>query len=134
MDSLNENERKCFLELEEELKKWKRNKVNDSHYFNLKKFSKCLQKELNIKVDFAFNEFCYPRIEEKFEEIKDKYDKIYFLPTLIFGGKHSEIEIKKKIKNLKRKNPSKKIFYIYQFDENLLKDFFIKVIKGVKRF
>lgn len=127
--SLNEKEKKYFLELEKELKKWKRNKSNDHHYFKLKKLSRFLKKELNINVDFAFNEFCYPDIKEKFENIKHKYDEFYFLSTLIFGGKHSDIEIKEKIVNLKKENPDKKIFYISSFKEDLLKEFFVKIIK-----
>lgn len=131
VNALNEEEKKYFLELEQELKKWRRNKSNDSHYFKLKKFSRFLKKEININVDFAFNEFCYPDIKEKFESLKHKYDEFYFLPTLIFGGKHTDIEIKEKIKDLKKDNPDKKIFYISSFKENLLKDFFVKTIREI---
>ncbi len=127
--SINEEEKRYFLKLEEELKKWKRNKSNDSHYFNIKKFSKYLQKKINIKVDFAFNEFCSPDIKEKFEEIKDKYDEFYFLPTMIFSGKHTHFEIKKKIEDLKKENPDKKIFYVYPLKEDLVKKFFVGIIK-----
>ena len=127
--SLNEEEKNKFFEIEENLKNWERNEVNDTHYFELKKFSEALEKELNIKVTFAFNEFCAPSIEEKFESIKNEYEEIYFLPTIIFGGHHTQIEIKNKIEKLKKENPYKKIFYIYPFKVSFIKDFFIKVIK-----
>jgi sirohydrochlorin ferrochelatase len=116
-----------FMEMEESLKRWERNENNDKHYFDLKKMGEEIEREIKIKTDFAFNEFCYPDIFEKFEKIKDEYDEIYFVSTLIFEGKHSD-EIKNKIEELKDKYKDKKIFYI-PLKQEFLKEFFIKNIK-----
>ena len=124
---LEEKDRKKFKEIEESLKKWERNENNDRHYFDLKKLSEEIEREIKIKTSFAFNEFCYPDIFEKFEEVKNEYDEIYFVSTFIFKGKHSD-EIKDKIEELKNNYKDKKIFYI-SLKEEFLKEFFIKNIK-----
>jgi len=121
-------EDKKFKEIEESLKKWERNENNDRHYFDLKKLSEEIEREIKIKTSFAFNEFCYPDMFEKFEEIKDEYDEIYFVSTFIFKGKHSD-EIKDKIEELKNNYKDKKIFYI-PLKKEFLKEFFVKNIKN----
>ncbi len=118
---------KKFKEIEESLRRWERNENNDKHYFDLKKLSEEIEKEIKIKTDFAFNEFCYPNIFEKFEEIKDEFDEIYFVSTFILNGKHT-YEIKNKIEELKNNYKDKKIFYI-PLKKEFLREFFIKNIK-----
>ncbi len=118
-----------FKFFEEKLKKWKRTPENDIHYHFLSNIVKNLERNLKVKVEVAFNEFCYPSVEEKIEEIVDKYQEFFLIPSMIAGGKHTEIHIKNKIGNLNKKYPDKKFFYIYPFRKNLVLEFFKKHIE-----
>lgn len=118
-----------FKFLEEKLKKWRRTPENDTHHYFLNNVAKELAKNLGVKVEVAFNEFCCPSIEEKIQEVADKYNEFFLIPAMIAGGKHTQDEINKKIQVLKTEYPDKKFLYLYPFKQNSVSEFFKKHIE-----
>ncbi|MEO0271272.1 MAG: CbiX/SirB N-terminal domain-containing protein [candidate division WOR-3 bacterium] len=130
---LNKEEKKEFLNLERELHYFERNAENDPHYFFHKKLKDEIEKELNIKCYFAFNEFCAPNLEEVIEEIvkNENNSEIFIVPTMFTGGHHTDEEIKEEIEKIKEKFKNLRIKYLYPFNFEYIKELFEKHIKEV---
>ena len=72
----------------------------------------------NFIVKTAYNEFCYPTIEESVGElVEGNVSKIILLTTMITrGGSHSEQEIPAELEVLRRKFKDIDIQYAWPFD------------------
>ena len=66
----------------------------------------------------AYNEFCYPGIEDAIDELsKENVTKIIIVTTMITrGGSHSETEIPEELSELSVKYPGIDIQYAWPFD------------------
>ena len=82
--------------------------------------------EYDIKT--AYNEFCYPGIEDAVAELAEKnYSKIIILTTMITrGGSHSETEIPEEIEKLRKKYQTIDIQYAWPY----CMDGFAKYLSG----
>jgi sirohydrochlorin cobaltochelatase len=69
-------------------------------------------------VKTAYNEFCYPTIEESVRElVEENVSKITLVTTMIIrGGSHSEQEIPEELKELRNKYKEIDIQYAWPFD------------------
>ena len=93
-------------ELESTIRKWERTPESDPYKAGLEKLAFHLAPQLEgFTLKTAYNEFCYPSIEEATDElIKDKVDKIILITTMVTpGGSHSEQEIPEEIEALRKK-------------------------------
>ena len=68
-------------------------------------------------VKTAYNEFCYPDIEDAVNElVSDNYSKIILVTTMITrGGSHSESEIPEEVDKLRLQHPQIDIQYAWPF-------------------
>ena len=66
----------------------------------------------------AYNEFCYPAIEDAVDELaSENVSKIIIITTMITrGGSHSEKEIPEELHALRSKHPNIDIQYAWPFN------------------
>ena len=71
----------------------------------------------NYHVVTAYNEFCYPDIENAISElVEENYSKITLVTTMITrGGSHSEKEIPEELKKFQIQHPTIDIQYAWPF-------------------
>lgn len=83
-------------ELEEKLRNWPRSEENDPYYWGSLQLRNAMEKDLNIPVVLAFNEFCGPSIETAIAEMaaNKEIEKIFVVTAMLTqGGSHSEKDI-----------------------------------------
>jgi sirohydrochlorin cobaltochelatase len=107
------------LELDSTIRKWERTEKSDPYKFGLESLAshmKIFLDEYVIKT--AYNEFCYPTIEEAVNQlVEEGVSDITLVTTMITrGGSHSELEIPEEIKELRSKHKSINIHYAWPFD------------------
>ena len=106
-------------ELDSIIRKWERTKETDPYKFGLESLASSMQPFLSdYIIKTAYNEFCYPTIEEAVNQlIKESILKISIITTMVTrGGSHSEIEIPEEIQNLRSKHKNIDIQYAWPFD------------------
>jgi sirohydrochlorin cobaltochelatase len=79
----------------------------------------------------AYNEFCYPGIEDAVDELsKENVTKIILVTTMITrGGSHSENEIPDELSDISIKYPSIDIQYAWPYDMDVFASFLATHIK-----
>ena len=79
----------------------------------------------------AYNEFCYPDIEDAIDELsKENVTKIVLITTMITrGGSHSEKEIPEELSDISVKYPGIDIQYAWPYDMNVFASFLTTHIK-----
>jgi sirohydrochlorin cobaltochelatase len=107
------------VELDTTIRKWQRTPENDPYKSGLESLASHMEPMLKGYVlKTAYNEFCYPAIEDAVDELaNENVTKIIIVTTMITrGGSHSEIEIPEELKALRQKHSDIDIQYAWPFD------------------
>ena len=109
------------LELDGTIRRWNRTEETDPYKFGLDSLASRMKLFLPEHIiQTAYNEFCFPTIEQAVGDLVEKeVSNISVVTTMITrGGSHSEIEIPEEIKALQLKNKETVIQYAWPFDIN----------------
>ena len=107
------------VDLDNKIRMWERTPKTDPYKSGLESLASKMEPFLeNYIVKTAYNEFCYPTIEESVEELsKENVSKIIIVTTMITrGGSHSEKEIPEELEALRLKYKDIHIQYAWPFD------------------
>jgi len=107
------------IEHDNTIRRWSRTPETDPYKSGLENLASHMQKFLkDFTIKTAYNEFCYPTIEEAIKElIEEKVSKIILITTMITrGGSHSEREIPEELEVLRKKYKDIDIQYAWPFD------------------
>lgn len=110
-------------DLESVIRKWERTPATDPYKAGLEKLASHLGPQLdNFILKTAYNEFCYPSIEQATDElVLEGVAKIILVTTMMTpGGSHSEKEIPLEVEALREKYPNIDIQYAWPFDLEIL--------------
>ena len=107
------------IELDNAIRRWERSPETDPYKSGLESLASHMEKFLDgFILKTAYNEFCYPTIEEAVGELADEgVSKIILVTTMITrGGSHSEREIPEELEVIRKKFTSIDIQYAWPFD------------------
>jgi len=123
-------------ELESVIRNWTRSPATDPYKYGLEKLAEHLAPQLEDYILItAYNEFCYPSIEQAADVLAEKgVTEVTLITTMITpGGSHSEKEIPEEIEALRLKYPDVNYQYAWPYDlgifSNLLADHIINFKK-----
>ena len=119
-------------ELESAIRNWTRSPATDPYKYGLEKLAAHLAPQLEDYILMtAYNEFCYPSIEQAADVLAEKgVTQVILVTTMITpGGSHSEKEIPEEVEALRLKYPNVNYQYAWPYDldifSNLLADHII---------
>jgi sirohydrochlorin cobaltochelatase len=121
------------IELDTTIRKWNRTPENDPYKTGLESLAAHMEPMLEGHIlKTAYNEFCYPAIEDAVEELaKESVTKIIIVTTMITrGGSHSENEIPEELSALNLKYPGIDIQYAWPYDMDVFASFLTTHIKA----
>ena len=117
------------IELDATIRNWERTSETDPYKAGLETLAQHLAPRLNDYIlKTAYNEFCYPSIEQAADELaKEDVTEVVLITTMITpGGSHSEKEIPEEVDALRLKYPKVSFQYAWPYDldvfSNLLSD------------
>ena len=119
--------------LDTTIRKWNRTPENDPYKTGLESLAAHMEPMLEGHIlKTAYNEFCYPAIEDAVEELaKESVTKIIIVTTMITrGGSHSENEIPEELSALSLKYPGIDIQYAWPYDMDVFASFLTTHIKA----
>ena len=123
-------------ELESLIRNWERTPESDPYKSGLEKLAAHLAPRLeNYILKTAYNEFCFPSIEQAADQLaEENVTEIILITTMITpGGSHSESEIPEEVDALRLKYPNMNFQYAWPYDldifSNLLSDHIINFSK-----
>ena len=123
------------VELDSIIRNWERTPENDPYKSGLESLASHMKPMLqDYLVKTAYNEFCYPAIEDAVDELaKENISKIIIVTTMITrGGSHSENEIPEELKTLRQKYSDIDIEYAWPFSMDAFALFLTDHIKNYK--
>ena len=106
-------------ELESIIRNWERTPESDPYKSGLEKLATHLAPRLEgFILKTAYNEFCYPSIEQAADElVKEGVTEVILITTMITpGGSHSELEIPEEVEDLRIKHPEISFQYAWPYD------------------
>jgi sirohydrochlorin cobaltochelatase len=121
------------IELDQAIRRWQRTPESDPYKTGLEQLAAKLRLNLNnYHVVTAYNEFCYPTINDAIAGLaQENYSNIILVTTMITrGGSHSENEIPEEINELRIKYPDININYAWPFCMNSFAEFIGNHIKS----
>ena len=123
-------------ELDNVIRFWKRSPETDPYKYGLEELAEQLAPRLKDYILItAYNEFCYPSIEQAADVLAEKdITEVILITTMITpGGSHSEREIPEEVEALRLKYPKINYEYAWPYDlgifSNLLADHIINFTK-----
>jgi len=123
-------------ELDKVIRFWTRSPDTDPYKYGLEKLAEKLAPRLeDYTLITAYNEFCYPSIEQAADVLVEKgITEVILITTMITpGGSHSEREIPEEVEALQLKYPKVNYQYAWPYDlgifSNLLADHIINFSK-----
>ena len=123
-------------ELDKVIRFWERSPDTDPYKYGLEKLAAKLAPRLEgYTLITAYNEFCYPSIEQAADVLAEKdITEVILITTMITpGGSHSEREIPEEVEALRLKYPKINYEYAWPYDlgifSNLLADHIINFTK-----
>ena len=123
-------------ELDNVIRFWTRSPATDPYKYGLEKLAEHLAPQLEDYILItAYNEFCYPSIEQAADVLAEKdITEVILITTMITpGGSHSEREIPEEVDALRLKSPKINYEYAWPYDlgifSNLLADHIITFTK-----
>jgi sirohydrochlorin cobaltochelatase len=123
-------------DLESLIRNWERTPESDPYKSGLEKLAAHLAPKLeNYILKTAYNEFCFPSIEQAADQLaEEKVTEVILITTMITpGGSHSESEIPEEVDALRLKYPNMNFQYAWPYDldifSNLLSDHIINFSK-----
>jgi sirohydrochlorin cobaltochelatase len=120
------------IQLDTSIRKWKRTPENDPYKTGLESLALHMEPMLEGHIlKTAYNEFCYPAIEDAVDELaNENVSKIIIITTMITrGGSHSEKEIPEELHALCSKHPNIDIQYAWPFSMDAFALFLTTPIK-----
>ena len=124
------------IELDSTIRNWERTPESDPYKSGLEKLASHLAPKLEgFVLKTAYNEFCYPSIEQAADVLVEKgITEVILITTMITpGGSHSEREIPEEVEALRLKYPKINYEYAWPYDlgifSNLLADHIITFTK-----
>ena len=100
------------VDLDNTIRRWERTPESDPYKSGLETLASHMEQFLKDDVvKTAYNEFCYPTIEEAVEELSKEN-----VSMITRGGSHSEREIPEELEDLKQKFQDIDIQYAWPFD------------------
>ena len=125
------------IELDSTIRNWERTPESDPYKSGLEKLASHLAPKLEgFVLKTAYNEFCYPSIEQAADVLAEKdITEVILITTMITpGGSHSEREIPEEVEALRLKYPNVNYQYAWPYDlgifSNLLADHIINFNKA----
>lgn len=120
-----------FEELDRKMRNWPRTQENDPYSFASREMADILSNQTGNEVVVGFNEFCFPSLDEAFEQaVKLNPEKIIVItPMMTRGGEHSEKDIPEAIERAEKKNPGIEFSYVWPFNINNIVKFLAEQIK-----
>jgi len=121
------------VELESKIRNWERTPESDPYKTGLEKLAYHLLPRLEGYIlKTAYNEFCYPSIEQAADELaKENVTEVILITTMITpGGSHSEKEIPEEIDALRVKYPNISFHYAWPYDLNIFSNLLSDHIKS----
>jgi len=121
------------IELDQAIRRWKRTPDTDPYKEGLESLASELKNFMDGQhVITAYNEFCYPAIEDAVNKLaSENYSEIILVTTMITrGGSHSESEIPEEVNELRLKYPAIDIKYAWPFCMNSFAEFLGKHIES----
>ena len=106
------------IELDHQIRHWPRSAKTDPYQQGLESIEKKLAPLLTEKkLVLAYNEFCFPSLQEVVHQlIKENFKTIQILTTMFTpGGSHAEIEIPEIVHELSQQYPNVKIKYLWPY-------------------
>ena len=106
-------------ELESAIRNWTRSPATDPYKYGLEKLAAHLAPQLEDYILMtAYNEFCYPSIEQAADVLAEKgVTQVILVTTMITpGGSHSEKEIPEEVEALQLKYPNIDYQYAWPYD------------------
>ena len=106
-------------ELESTIRNWERTPESDPYKSGLEKLASHLAPRLEgFILKTAYNEFCYPSIEQAADElVKEGFTEVMLITTMITpGGSHSAQEIPEEVETLSLNYPSVNFQYAWPYD------------------
>jgi sirohydrochlorin cobaltochelatase len=123
-------------DLESIIRNWERTPESDPYKSGLEKLAAHLAPKLEDYIlKTAYNEFCFPSIEQAADQLaEENVTEVILITTMITpGGSHSEIEIPEEVDALRLKYPNINFQYAWPYDldifSNLLSEHIINFSK-----
>jgi sirohydrochlorin cobaltochelatase len=123
-------------DLESIIRNWERTPESDPYKTGLEKLASHLAPRLDGYIlKTAYNEFCFPSIEQAADQlVEEGVTNVILITTMITpGGSHSEREIPEEVEALRTKHPKMNFQYAWPYDldvfSNLLSDHIINFSK-----
>jgi sirohydrochlorin cobaltochelatase len=110
-------------ELDDRIRRWPRAESNDPYKAGLEALAAHLKPLLNSdKFAIAYNEYCAPTLDEAAEMlVAEGVREIVVLSSMLTpGGSHAEIEIPRRIEELRGRFPGVAFRYAWPFDLKLV--------------
>jgi len=128
---LSKEESDRFEELNESLRKWKRNNRNDEYWEGFFDVISHIMRNAGSPVYFAFYQYCSPSITEAIgRAVKNKCKRIILVPAMFIpGDRMCELEIKERVEFSKILYPEAEIIYAWPYPEEEVANFIIKQIE-----
>jgi sirohydrochlorin cobaltochelatase len=121
------------IQLDTSIRKWERTPENDPYKTGLESLASHMEPMLEGHIlKTAYNEFCYPAIEDAVDDLaNENVTKIIIVTTMITrGGSHSEKEIPEELVALRSKHPNIDIQYAWPFNMDTFALFLTTHIKA----
>jgi len=121
-----------FENLNNKIKKWRRNFRNDEYYHSVIDLKNLIYLKSKIKTYVAFLDYCEPDIYQAIENLIDEgYKKIILITTALILSKEEKSKIEDVLNFINIKNKDFKIINLCKLDYNNISDFFVNLINGV---
>ncbi len=129
---LSDEENIIFENLNNKIKKWKRNVRNDEYYHSIIDLKNLIYIKSKIKTYVAFLDYCEPDIYQAIENlIATGYKKIILITPDFILSKEKESKIDDILNFINIKYRGFKIINLCKLDYNIISDFFVNLVNGV---
>ena len=112
-------------EIETRMRSWPRDHENDPFFTASKKLAGKLAKITELDVEFGFNKFCGPSLDEAFDAAVENGAArvVVVTPMLTRGADHAEYGIPEAIKRARGKYPAVEFAYAWPFSSSRVAKF-----------
>lgn len=120
-------------EMDRQVREWPRTQENDPYKVGLEDIADKLRPKLGGKtLTLAYNEFCFPSVEQEIAGLVAEGFTHITLTTTMYtrGGIHSEIEIPQIVAESRKKYPKVNIDYAWPFDTESIASFLATHLKA----
>jgi sirohydrochlorin cobaltochelatase len=125
--------KKRYQELETRMRDWKRNSQNDPFYVSSLELAKYMEKQLQLPVFTAFNEFCAPTISDVLVDAAEQGAERVIVVTsmLTRGGEHAEVDIREAVEKARHDYPEVEFTFAFPFPPKDIARFLSEQVKRI---